>query len=105
MSIKTKEEILNKIRDLIGEDTSDESLAFVEDVSDTIDDYETKTKDGTDWKEKYETNDKEWRKKYRDRFFNSPAKDEETDGHPLEDTEEEANSKLTYDKLFKEDTK
>ena len=65
--------LLSKIKERIGEDTSDEALRFIEDVTDTIDDYESKTKDNTDWKKKYEDNDAEWRKKYKDRFFNTPC--------------------------------
>ena len=70
MPALSKDQLLSKIKERIGEDTSDEALRFIEDVTDTIDDYESKTKDNTDWKKKYEDNDAEWRKKYKDRFFN-----------------------------------
>lgn len=74
--IKTKDEILKAIKDRIGDDTSDETIAFLEDITDTLNDYDNKTKDNTDWKTKYEENDKEWRNKYRDRFFNGDVKEE-----------------------------
>ena len=35
--------------------------------------------DGEDWKTKYEENDKEWRKKYQDRFFNGTPDDDKKD--------------------------
>ena len=60
MAVKTREEI------------DDETIAFLEDVTDTLTDLETKAKgDGTDWKTKYEENDAEWRKKYTERFYSS----------------------------------
>ena len=72
--IRKGEELLAMIKGVIGEDTSDESLQLIEDVSDTINDYEDRAKE--DWKAKYEANDKTWREKYRDRFFNTEAKEE-----------------------------
>lgn len=69
MAIKTKDEIMNFIKDRTKDDTSDETLTFIEDISDTINNYEKQTKEENDWKKKYEDNDKQWREKYRDRFF------------------------------------
>lgn len=67
--IKTKDEILESLRTRIGEDADDETLSFIEDITDTMSDMESRASDTTNWKNKYEENDKEWRKKYRDRFF------------------------------------
>lgn len=72
MAVKTREEILAEVKARVGEQTDDEAISFLEDVSDTLTDLETKAKgDGTDWKAKYEENDAEWRKKYTERFYNS----------------------------------
>lgn len=72
MAVKTREEILESVRARVGEQTDDEIIAFIEDISDTLTDLETKAKgDGTDWKAKYEENDAEWRKKYTERFYSS----------------------------------
>ena len=86
MAIRTTEELLNMIRDKTGD--SDEDLALIEDVSDTL----TSLSESENWKEKYETNDAEWRKKYRERFFNNETEDDTT--------EDEQNVKKTYDDLF-----
>lgn len=95
----TKDELLSRIREKIGDDTSDEALSLIEDISDTINDYEEKTKEETEWEKKYKENDDAWRKKYKERFFNSPAKEEPQNDEP----EDEENKKpLTYDNLFKE---
>lgn len=72
MAVRTREEILAEVRARLGEQTDDETIAFLEDISDTFSDLETKAKgDGTDWKAKYEENDAEWRKKYTERFYSS----------------------------------
>lgn len=95
MAVRTKEELLTMIQSRIGDDVSDETLEFISDITDTIDDYAAKTADSTNWKNKYEENDREWRQKYRDRFFNS------TDEKAPE-PEPERPEKLTYENLFKE---
>ena len=102
MPALSKDQLLAKIKERIGEDTSDEALQFIEDVTDTIDDYESKTKDNTDWKKKYEDNDAEWRKKYKDRFFNTPAKDEPE--KPPEGSDDKPKT-YEYKDLFKEESK
>lgn len=72
MSVKTREEILEAIKTRVGEQTDDETIAFLEDVTDTISDLETRANgDGKDWKTMYEENDAEWRRKYTERFFSN----------------------------------
>lgn len=93
MAIKTIEELMGAVRARVGEDTSDEAIAFVEDVSDTL----VSLSNAEDWKKKYEENDAEWRKRYQDRFFNP---DKPNDHEPEPDPEPK---KLTFDELFKED--
>lgn len=92
--VKTKDELLASIKDKFKDDTSDETISFIEDVSDTINDLETRASDETDWKSKYEENDKQWREKYRDRFFNSEGKEDE---HLDDDTPKQ----MSFDDLFK----
>lgn len=84
MAVKTREEILEELRARVGEQTDDETIAFLEDVTDTLSDLEEKAKgDGTDWKAKYEENDGEWRKKYTERFYSSdPDPDPGPDPEP-----------------------
>lgn len=97
MAIKTKDELLTEYRTLVGDDLTDEQLAFVENITDTMVDFEEKAKgDGTDWKKKYEENDANWKKKYTDRFFSKDVND--TD--PTPDPDKEEPKKLTFDSLF-----
>lgn len=75
MAIKTKDELMNEIKEKFKDDTSDETLAFLGDITDTVNDYDAKVKDSTDWKKKYEDNDKKWRDKYKERFFSGEPDD------------------------------
>lgn len=97
--IKTKTELLEQIKLKLGEDTSDETISLIEDISDTLSDYETKTADNTNWKEKYEQNDAEWRNKYKERFFKSDGNEEVID----ETEEEETKTPLRFEDLFTEE--
>ena len=77
MAVKTREEIFEAVRARVGEQTDDETISFLEDVSDTLTDLENKANgDGEDWKTKYEENDREWRRKYTERFFSTNTEPE-----------------------------
>lgn len=102
MAVRTREEIMESIRTRIGDSTEDEDIAFLEDISDTFDDMESRASgDGEDWKTKYEENDKEWRRKYTERFFSKGEGPE--DPEDLEDPEEE--EPKTFEDLFEEENK
>lgn len=98
MAVKTKDELLNSIKSLLADDASDESIALLEDISDTFDEQKSKT-DAEDWKKKYEENDREWRQKYRDRFFSTGSEDVP---QPKELEPEPDNSPKKFEDLFKE---
>lgn len=93
--VKTKEEILNSIKDILKDDTSDTALSLIEDLSDTLDN--AKASDETDWKTKYEENDAQWRQRYKDRFFSKPAQEDDIDDPEPEET----NEPKTFSDLFK----
>ena len=102
MAVLSKEDYLARIQGIIGEDTSDEAMSFIEDMTDTFDDYANRTSDKEDWKTKYEENDKAWREKYKARFFSGGvdtpqgAIDEQIDDVKDDGTE------TTFDDLFVE---
>lgn len=73
MAVLSREDYLARIQGKIGEDTSDEAMQFIEDMTDTFDDYASRVGDKENWKAKYEENDKMWREKYKARFFSSNA--------------------------------
>ena len=69
MAIRTREEILESIRNIVGDSTDDNTLQVLEYVTDTFTDFENKTANQTDWEAKYKENDEGWRKKYAERFY------------------------------------
>lgn len=75
MSVLNREQFFERIKAMVGDDTSDDTLAVLEDFTDTYNDFEEKT--GDDWKSKYEELDSSWKKRYRDRFFGSADGDGE----------------------------
>lgn len=99
MSVLSKEDLMNSLKSIIGENASDESITLLENVSDTIDDFETRTSGQADWKTKYEENDRAWRTRYTERFFNSDAEDE-VDEFLLPPEKPKA---LRFEDLFKEE--
>lgn len=101
MAIRTREELLSAISARIGDDTSDEALGIIEDLTDTLADFETRA--GEDWKRKYEENDAGWRKKYKERFFNSgPGTNPEEVVEEQEEDVKDDGKTITFDDLFKE---
>ena len=99
MSIKSKDEILSALKEILNDDASDNAIAILEDVADTFDDFTTKTKTETDWKQKYEDNDKEWRQRYRDRFFNH-SKDDPEDKMEDFSSDDIVDEKTKFEELF-----
>lgn len=94
MSVLSKDEFLNTLKNRIGESNTDEDIKFLEDMTDTYEDLaKTKDPDNENWKEKYEQLDNQWKEKYKQRFFDTSTKDE---------SKEQENSKeeITIDDLF-----
>lgn len=94
MAVASKEELMKALNAALAE--TEESLSIIENVNDTLDYLLQKT--GEDWKKKYEENDREWRKRYRDRFM-SPTSDEREE---IVEEEEEDNKSYSYEELFEE---
>ena len=98
MAVLSKEDFLSRINERIGEDNSDEAISFMEDMSDTYNDMASKITDSTDWKKKYEENDKAWRNKYKERFTSSSSNNEDDLGG-----EDDEPKPKTFDDLFKKE--
>lgn len=105
MSVKSKDEILKSVKGLLGDTPSDEGIALLEDISDTLDnstggssDEDKKTIE--ELQKKVKEVDDNWRKKYTDRFM-KPSVDNPDDEQDEDDSEEqEDNSPKTFDELF-----
>lgn len=96
MAVVTREDLFNRIKTRIGDDTSDDAISLIEDFSDTFDSMSNA--DNEDWRTKYEENDREWRERYISRFEN-PITDKsiETTHIPEEKTDEK---EVTISDLF-----
>jgi hypothetical protein len=77
MAIVPKSDLLNKFQTIVGDNTSDDVLNFLDDMKDTLDDFEKRSSVDSEWKAKYEANDKAWRERYRDRFMNGAKEPDE----------------------------
>lgn len=104
MSVLEREKFFESIEARLGDDTSDEAIQFLEDMTDTYNDMEARaTGDGVDWKQRYEELDEKWKKKYSRRFFSGGAmrmsfsKNEEDDE---EENKPDNREKITYNDLF-----
>lgn len=94
-----KEELIEKVKSYIGNDTSDAAIGLLEDVSDSVEDFDGITKEEAE--QMVAAKEEEWRKKYIDRFSGVEEEDKEEEKEiTLPDEEEEL---VSYDELFKED--
>lgn len=96
MAIKTLDEILANVNTILGENSSDEALTLLDDISDTFN-----AKDNTDWKQKYEDNDAAWRQRYRERFLTGNT-DIDKSVDESDDNEDEEKKSYKFEDLFKE---
>lgn len=97
--VKSKTEIMEAIKEAFKEDSSDSTLSFIEDVSDTFDALETKASSNNEWQKKYEENDKAWRDKYKERFFSAPVDVPQVNEPSIQTGEDD--SPKTFEDLFK----
>lgn len=106
MAVRTRDELLASYREIAGESFDDTALGFIEDLTDTMSDYDTRLSDITDWKTKYEENDASWRKKYAERFYNpqSAQPGEHQDNGTFTESGVETDAVIgRYEDLFKTD--
>lgn len=102
MAVLTKEDFMNTLKTKIGEDTSDEAMKFLEDMTDTFNDLESKsTSNGEDWKQKYDDLDKSWREKYTARFFSTATDGAGVENNSIDNSGAEENVE-TFEDLFTE---
>ena len=101
MAILNRDEYFARIHDRLGEDTSDESISFLEDMTDTYNDMETRASgDGVDWEKKYKELDESWKKRYRHRFFNGGDRSVPDNSFGNDEKEEYAPEDVTVEDLF-----
>lgn len=106
MAVLEKENFFKRIQEYVGDDVSDESIAFIEDITDTYNALKEASKNENEWETKYKELDEKWKKRYRDRFFSGNAgTPETTPDTALEQQKEDVESdgeKKDFDELFEE---
>lgn len=95
MAIVSKEDLIKRLAEKFGDDNSDEVIQLTEDLSDTLNDFDSRINDTEDWKAKFEENDNMWRKKYKDRFLEPSDNEEE-----IHEQDEDENTNVTFNDLF-----
>ena len=88
--VRSVVELLDIVRQRIGDSTDDADISFIEDISDTL------NAGNLEEVERLKSENEDLRKKYRDRFFEKKEVKEE-------ETEKEEAEKTTFEDLFKED--
>ena len=78
MAIKSKDEIMAQLNELMGDNDSDDVLNLMTDISDTLGDNSAAQR-VSQLEQELVDKDKEWRKKYRDAFFSKPEPEEYED--------------------------
>lgn len=103
MAVLSHDDFMKAVKGLAGDDADDNTLAMIENFTDTFNDLETRAKDTTDWKAKYEKNDNEWREKYKARFFEGGAGTDPAtvNGEQKKDITDNG-KEISFDDLFKE---
>ena len=90
--------LLEELRNVIGDRTDDDALALIERVSELesqgIDDLKNKI---TELENQMKQLDEDWRKRYRDRFYEGEEKDEEQIEEAGDEDESES---IKIDDLF-----
>lgn len=104
----TLEQFIEIVHDFIGDDTSERTLKFVDDVTNAFNAaVSAESSDNEDWHKKYDELNEAWRKKYMHRFFNGG--DVNFDDKNADDDEIEIRKKtaetITTDDLFDDDDK
>ena len=92
--VTTRDELISRIHAMIGDDPSDDAVQLLEDATDTLAAFEEKTKDATDWEEKYA----DLKRRYVERFSGSATPDREVIEDPADDDEYVA--PRTHEELF-----
>ena len=96
--VKTKDEIMEEIRAYIGDRSDDQTIALIENISDTIDDYAAHG----DYDEKLMAVEAEWRRKYIDRFMTGGEKKNEVEVEKTEDEEKDKSEEIKIEDLYTE---
>lgn len=96
--VKTKDEIMEEIIAYIGDRDDDQTIALVENISDTIDDYAAHG----DYDKKLMAVEAEWRRRYIDRFMSGGENKNEVELEKTEGDEKAKAEEIKIEDLYTE---
>lgn len=99
MAVKTSEELVEKVKEVVGDRTDDAVIELLEDITDSVENNKGFTQE--DINNAVSDTEKKWREKYIARFSGKVKEEEEEE----EKEEEEEEDIPTLDDLLKEDKK
>lgn len=101
----TLEQFIEIVHDFIGDDTSERTLKFVDDVTNAFNAaVSADSSDNEDWHKKYDELNEAWRKKYMRRFFNGDV-NFDNGGADDDEIHKTTAETITTDDLFDDDDK
>ena len=102
MAVLTKEDYFKRLSEMVGTNTDDRAIKFIEDMSDTYENLERQISTNEDIESRVKEVDDKWRKIYAARFFSSNGggrMPEEIDGGTV--PEDKGPEDITVEDLFK----
>lgn len=100
MAVLNRDDFMTRINERIGDDNSDDALAFIEDMTDTFDGLSSNN-DKEKWEKKYNELDTMWRDKYKARFMSSGTSPKDVIDEQIEDIKDDG-TETTFSDLFTE---
>lgn len=71
MAILSRDEFFNAVHTIVGTNSDESAISFMENMTDTYNDMEQRIRGGSeDWEKRYNELDEAWKQKYKHRFFN-----------------------------------
>lgn len=100
MAVLSRDDFFNRLNDYVGADNRDETISFVEDMTDTYNDLERRNTD-ENWEQRYRELDAAWRDRYKRRFFSGDTASIQSE--IISEDETDSAEEITIDDLFKEE--
>lgn len=94
MAVLSREDLMKRLNEALGEDAD---VSIMEDVADTYDAIANHS-DADEWERRYHENEAAWRKRYRDRFESGTP--DSGAGNNTDDEQEDEITVKTFDELF-----
>ena len=96
MAVLNRDDFIKRVRGVLGDNTSDDAVSFLDDMTDTYDDITNNSVTRAELENAVNAKDEEWRKKYIERFeggYTPPPKG-------AQDDEKKRAENITIEELF-----